>query len=232
MRNAFIVATIVGLGAAPANAAQIIQVDTYSSHPFFQTFDAALGTLNAVKLDIDIVSNRMLYVTGPLPQGVPAQVPVDWAINGFANAYLPLLGGHGTTLNLIPITGSGSGVADAPGPVFTRATGAGSFDIALDAVRPVANGSGIFFNVTIPGLYDYTVDTSFSSPYPVNIFGPYNQCASGFGSETCNGIQYTLTYDYSPVPEPMTWVMMLTGFGAIGMAMRRRRYRVMLSCAG
>lgn len=28
-----------------------------------------------------------------------------------------------------------------------------------------------------------------------------------------------------PIPEPATWVMMITGFGVIGAAMRRRNYR-------
>jgi len=33
------------------------------------------------------------------------------------------------------------------------------------------------------------------------------------------------------VPEPSTWAMMIIGFGALGMAMRRRRVRTTVSYA-
>jgi hypothetical protein len=45
--------------------------------------------------------------------------------------------------------------------------------------------------------------------------------AGGSAADT----NYTATFDIAPagVPEPATWAMMLVGFGAIGLGMRRRR---------
>jgi hypothetical protein len=33
--------------------------------------------------------------------------------------------------------------------------------------------------------------------------------------------------EFTPVPEPSTWAMMLLGFGAVGMAVRRNRRRAL-----
>lgn len=46
----------------------------------------------------------------------------------------------------------------------------------------------------------------------------WNDDITGFGIRS-------LRYDVSSVPEPASWGMMLVGFGAVGLAMRRRRSR-------
>jgi hypothetical protein len=47
-----------------------------------------------------------------------------------------------------------------------------------------------------------------------------------YGSPTITGgrTRFTLTYEsIDPVPEPGTWMMMIAGFGLVGVSARRRK---------
>lgn len=72
-------------------------------------------------------------------------------------------------------------------------------------------------------LNDYTVDTILTPEIPLNLVSVGDECEGGFGSEMCSSAFQTLTYNYTPVPEPATWAMMLDGFGTLGAAKRRKQ---------
>ena len=56
-------------------------------------------------------------------------------------------------------------------------------------------------------------------------------CGGGDGPQVDNGPPFTYSWRFASlapggVPEPMTWVLMISGFGAVGMQLRTRRRRV------
>ncbi len=57
--------------------------------------------------------------------------------------------------------------------------------------------------------------------YTLHINGSYAGEVSGFGGDV----------NFTAVPEPATWGMMLLGFGAVGFAMRRRRRPALMQLA-
>ncbi|MFN2473943.1 MAG: PEPxxWA-CTERM sorting domain-containing protein, partial [Sphingomicrobium sp.] len=121
------------------------------------------------------------------------------------------------------LTGSGTSSVTSPGTFDFAASGSGSF--ALDPSFFLYD-SGFPFDFMIaasdPGLFNSPSDTNFTSTATVATRS--GACFGGdvTGGDQCNSVRYTLTYIFSPVPEPGTWAMMLIGFLAVGGALRRR----------
>ncbi|HKQ27523.1 MAG TPA: PEPxxWA-CTERM sorting domain-containing protein [Burkholderiales bacterium] len=140
------------------------------------------------------------------------QLPGSLAV---VNIYLALTGTvPSTATNLLgqTFTATPSGCA-APGNTF----GNGS-------LNPNAFGTNdITFGGTCIGLYDslaQTVNTTIGASYTLRFsFSNIGQGPNGFRIFANDaGIQ--------PVPEPAAWMMMLLGFGAVGMVLRVRRKAV------
>jgi hypothetical protein len=64
----------------------------------------------------------------------------------------------------------------------------------------------------VPGTYTFTL-------------------AGNAGADTSGAFTGNLTIMAAPVPEAATWAMMILGFGAIGMMIRRRRRPVLAQLA-
>jgi hypothetical protein len=220
-------AAVAGLWFQPAQAATIVQFSSNRAPLFpggFEGFNASLGVLDSVTLDITSSENRLAGIFGG-PLGVTEDTPVSWEIVGFSqfdfivdNAVL----GEA----FVPISGSGSSIVTPENRLFNLTTfGTETFDIDPEFI-PADNMFGPDLRIRFigPGFYDYS-DTIFSVPQAIGVQG----CFGRFGTEEeCTVSDYRLTYEYTPapsqppgaVPEPATWAMMLLGFAAIGGAMR------------
>jgi hypothetical protein len=116
------------------------------------------------------------------------------------------------------LQGSGTNLL---GATFTF-TPASCGSIASQGGLGAAGTNDLRFGGTCAGFYDsfaQSVATTVGSTYTL----AFNLAASG---ASANGLRVsasnTLAVD-SAVPEPATWAMMLVGFAAIGMGMRRRQ---------
>ena len=211
--------------ATPASAATIIQFSSgVAAVPGgFAAFDPVLGVLTGVTLDVTARSNRNGFVsTLPATGGSAA---VSWTINGALSLVVSSLTGPSLAAQSVAISGAGATSRSAPGAFDIAATGTGSFSLTPSFF--LTDTAGPFdYRITPsdPGLFSPSLDSVFTG----GAFGLSGACfgAPG-GSDECDDLRYTLTYDYTPtrqtapVPEPSTWAMMLIGLFAVGVARRR-----------
>lgn len=104
--------------------------------------------------------------------------------------------------------------------LVVASTGASQLFTAASLGFPIADGSVDFrqavqFNA-LPG--DFITSISFSNSTTVDSFA-----AGNF---------FAITRSIAPVPEPSAWTLMISGFGMVGAAMRRRRSAALGRTAG
>jgi hypothetical protein len=104
----------------------------------------------------------------------------------------------------------GTGVATFNGSLFNVIAGSGAnlINIAFDISPVVRSG------------------TQFNTAYNATLSG---SSVGAFGSATITGGSGTLRGVSPAIPEPGTWALMLLGFGAVGVSMRRRRSSTMIA---
>jgi hypothetical protein len=221
------VALAVGLIlSTAANSTTIVQVSSNASpvQGGFASFDTSLGTLDSVTLRVDATDLREIGVSS-----YPDNTPIDlsWTVNGQLFLWLyDLSRGLSGGSFVVPLSGSGSATNVSYGFSF-YVTGSATFNLdpAFFTVRYMPGywpwDMGI--HQSDPGFY-YNGDVTVVTNHPDRIQLGASTCAGG--DEACNFGVYTLTYNYTPfpaaVPEPSSWSMMLLGFGAIGLSMRRK----------
>ena len=115
--------------------------------------------------------------------------------------------------------------------------GSGSITTILSGLPMSATDldfTSVIFN---NGVTDYVVDTSTGSVeqgglanIPIT-FGTQNSLTVNYLSRGQGSYSGTLTFTPGPIPEPATWAMMLLGFGAMGMVIRRRKQRTRVAYA-
>lgn len=210
--------------STPAHAATIVQVANSVVFLGFSRFDPALGRLDSATFDITVNSKRSFFAITNQPQGTTFPALVDWVVDGVVNINLPIAG-QGYQDSLVPIYGSGSAMVPYLGYLDTYGLGSASFDIDTSLVQfdPVSGYSPLTWRPYAYGLGDPSLDTTFTMVHPVNLVSADN-CEGGGtrGNEACTQARMTLTYSYTPVPEPSAWAMMLVGFGLAGAALRSR----------
>lgn len=141
------------------------------------------------------------------------------------------------------LTGDTSTITGAPGVMqfsplssaefVISGAGSGTFNVQTYLGQ---NGNIIFFSQPGHGdLFDFygpviDLSTSFGPEAGINVFGlnQFQSVSTTAGALTFNASSNVvfsgqLIDTANAVPEPASWAMMITGFGAIGFAMRRRR---------
>lgn len=223
MRFAFLAAAVLALPTS-AQAATIIQIKNSTVFLGFERFDPTLGHLDSATFDITVNSKRSYYTITNQPAGATFPAQIGWVIDGFVRIDLPIAG-QGYQTSLVPTHGSGSELAQFNAFFNTSAQGAATFNIDTSLVLfdPVTNYGPLSWRPYDDGLVDASLDTTFTMNPVLNFYSGLS-CESGGrrGAEDCVQARMTLTYNYTPVPEPATWAMMLMGFGLAGTAMRRR----------
>lgn len=211
----------------------MVQTDNEVIMSGFNPFDAKLGTLNKVTLDIAVSKSRVWRV------GMPAIAPVDATIGYNTNGTWQLFQGAPALPFSMALTGSGNtpltldqlSSGNAYGYLQVNVSGSASLD--LDVTQFLQNKQ--FFNGFDLGYNVGSGDTVFTVPAGTSFLQLQGACRVGFdgkpqsagAEDLCGSANYKLTYDYTPataaVPEPRTWAMMLLGFAVAGAALRRRK---------
>jgi hypothetical protein len=104
----------------------------------------------------------------------------------------------------------------ATGPVY----GTFTIDFGVDYFK--GNFSGTSAATGTAGLFDllFTYTITEGTGRFLNGTGSFNQVGT---VSTVGGPPSRLTLNFTAVPEPATWAMMLLGFAGIGLAVRRRQ---------
>jgi hypothetical protein len=206
------VATTLVLGASAAQAATITFMDTYGplAVPFpasplatLPLFDPSLGTLTKVTLTLDADTSA-----GTIAWDNEALIPTDVTLG--IGAEVTAVGLAGVTAVAIPLqTGSAVGVAaDNDGPADF--VGTDSFAVVG------GTGSDSDMDMLVAGLAPYiglaTVETFLST---TGGFGPIDP-VPGVTDGTV-----TVTYEFTPVPEPTTLLLLAAGLAALAWRVRR-----------
>ena len=154
---------------------------------------------------------------------------------------------------------TGSSNVDAPVTVINGSTQStvewgrnpepsGSFSGSVDLFNDLAGLYSIIVSTSTPGAAITSLSingisgttgsfaTAGSAPalsllVPDLGIGNYRIAFTGTAPSTGAVASGNLTFQVAPVPEPGTWAMMLLGFGAIGLAMQRRRRPVFAQVA-
>ena len=200
--------TLVAAGAAllfSSVASQAAIVDFEELTPFI-TYGSPLE------------SGGLVFANEGAGGGVDAFYPVgDGWISGTDGVQLvPNFFGSVTTVSL-----AGGGLFDLIGFEFSDAFDYADDPIVLTLTLNTEGG---------PVVLEYEADFNYGLQYAaVNVTGisSFTLVASGsfFGEDTValDNIEYVLS-DVGPgVPEPATWAMLISGFGLVGAAARRRR---------
>ena len=113
------------------------------------------------------------------------------------------------------------------GSLTISSTPIAPFTVALESINPGTGLAGMAsFNPAL--AYSWTLLTAGSgitgfSPSSFSVSTASFQNSLAGGSFTVGESGNTLTLDFTPVPEPSTWMLMLTGVAAAGAGLRRRR---------
>lgn len=160
---------------------------------------AAITTpASAAVFDFDFTTTSTLF-GGPNQTIVGTFTTADTTVDRFGFNALQITGISGT-INGQAITG----LFDSAGPYYYLTSGPTFLD-----------GSGVRFNTALASnIAFFHQDGVASDVYRVN----GNGTISAFGPATSRA-----AVTASAVPEPATWALMLMGFGAMGVAMRRRK---------
>ena len=182
-----------GVGLSAAAAANVAAYVTSNIVLFNGDFQDDIGNANTNQL----FDNALAYVVGGGQGGYIGEYIGSFsAFSSNADGRNPI----GLVLGSAGVSGQNQGGAD--GNVQVGPAGAGS--PLLTGVSLPYNPGAVEFSATVTGVNPSGVILSFANGNPALIANPRRLISSA-------------------VPEPGTWAMMLIGFGAIGVAVRRSR---------
>jgi PEP-CTERM motif len=193
--------------AAPANAALILDTSTFT---VTANHDAGPDTVT-INFDSPVSSlTSALQLTLTGGTGNAFDFTYAFSRSGAAN----LVGfGFDTNPNLASVTGITGPLAFAANTTFP---GAGNIEACFYSGNncSAANGQATSFTGT------FTLNFTGSAPFTLNDFVDRYASIAALNNQSGEGHPYVP--NVPGVPEPATWAMMLLGFGAVGVALRRR----------
>lgn len=226
MKKVFLLATVTALmcmGGSAVNAATVVHTvfmpssytDAYTTLSVAR-FNPTLGTLNSVKFDV----NSLFSATVTASTSASTNQYLTWAIE---DPTIQLNAPDSSTLinnTLGWITLVGTPTAPASGSARIRIP---KLPLAPYSATQSLSGSGT--QTITSGLSAYigsgNVDLPFAATVPnftlATLGGNNNTSMSTFASA-----DLTVTYDYTPVPEPSSIITLLGGLGSL-LAFRRRK---------
>ena len=223
-----ILSTVIAGGAA--NAA--VTVQNFDSGWYTNSgFTAGVTNINvgSSNLSGDIYNNWLAFnLTGLATQNITSATLTFLGANGVNTS------ATSETLGLFAYSGSIDALlANSPNNVgiFTDLGNGDSYGTALVPGGPIQQ-----FTVTLSAAAIADLNAAAQNPGDSRfVVGGSLQSISGrfaneqlfaiFGSAAARSPAAFLTLETSAVPEPATWAMMLMGFGAVGVSIRRRRRR-------
>ena len=229
-------AGLIAAAAGTASAAQIMQSMPYGpSTPNFNTvltfnkFDGTLGTLNSVKIKVDLSINGgflQLDNDGQDPANGSADLGALTTISGVGvpvlnNAFNNVLGSGVDVFNSSPFAIAGNdgdltnqfdvGTAD-----FFDFQGQNGSDMGMDFINTLFHANYTDADGVIMGLNTYGIDVNVNQIFD---YGAIGGIAFSGGPVTASGTVMVI-YDYTPVPAPGAAAIL--GLGALAMGRRRR----------
>jgi autotransporter-associated beta strand protein len=143
--------------------------------------------------------------------------PVTFATGGIYTLNVSDAGGvAGVDYSTIDVAGT-----------LTITAAPGTFSIAINSITPGGGPGMATFNPM--QAYSWTILSAGSislfnaNEFAFNTANFQNPLSGGTFAIAQSGS--TLTLDFTPVPEPSTWMLMLTGLATVGAGLRRRRSR-------
>lgn len=242
MRRRLVVAAcaVLPISAAPASAATIVTSASTMACVYecrllgvdvraLQPFDTSLGTLTGVTLAVSAGTSTFYQIlfpnnSSPATQSGSAQLAFettfDLLVNGFNYSFtvsgadaISLTGSGFTFIPRQVFTTSGSGIFELDPSLFA------SFTVAQSCVDSIFNQYQT--GLCVSGMAEDAPTLDAITASSDNLTLQYQEPPPNI-EHIAN---FTLTYTYTPfseaVPEPATWAMMLFGFGAIGLALRK-----------
>ncbi|MES2753868.1 MAG: PEPxxWA-CTERM sorting domain-containing protein [Pseudomonadota bacterium] len=106
-------------------------------------------------------------------------------------------------------------------------TNSGRFFVNGDIAGFSYSGGNDFLDFRSPSFNTYSVNSNNSlGPINPNLLFGVNNVATSFGTASfgnATNLVFSAVASAPAVPEPATWGLMISGFGAVGGALRRRR---------
>ncbi|HMD61944.1 MAG TPA: choice-of-anchor E domain-containing protein, partial [Opitutaceae bacterium] len=169
-------------------------------------FDSTLGTLTSVNLTLTSTADGTVSVINftASPQSFT---------NAFASMTVNVTGPDGTATTVTPVSTQATGIANPPAFTITNFNPVGA-----TAVSSVSAGNLGMYEAIGGGTLDFIINSSATGSYG----GTGTPGAVGFGGSAAAYGDLQITYDYTVVPEPATYTV-LVGAAALGLVLLRRR---------